>query len=1020
MRSFYQTVWGGVCGLAVAVLAAVPAAAVWAQVGPSTALVQTQNKSPAPPAWHGPHLLSPEARQPIQIARVSVQTEIVGQAARSQIEVVFKNPNAQVLEGELLFPLADGQSITGFALDIGGEMRPAVPVEKAKGQQIFEDVVRQRVDPALLEKTQGNQYKLRVYPLPAQGERRVSIELIETLPLRQGQALYRLPLQWPQTLAKVDVRVRMPGVRAEALQPGRGLIGAQVRTADGGAELLWTQSDWQVRQPMDLNIQLGTAPTTASQTFDGQTFFYAELPLPADFTTAPLPLPRPQRLGLVWDASGSAALRDVPRELALLDGLMAAWSSKGEGDLLVDLVLARERPQAPQRFVVKQGNWRALREVLERVAYDGATAEGALVAVPGCDLNLLFSDGVTNFGPTVKTLSPQVPMHTVQSSAGADGAWLRQQAQASGGQWLDLSRTTPAQAVKLLTQSRGRIKAWRGEGVSSVVFASRQPDTGRVQFAGVLTEAATTVTLELETASGKPRTLSVPLRAQDHGALAASRWAAMTMEALEAERGEHKGDIVRLGKRFGLASSQTSLIVLDSVYDYVQHEIAPPASLRARYEVLLAQKWQQKQQSDRQHLDAVVRRFQNRITWYELNHLAPADREAEVTNRRQRDDRAELAPDDIRLPRAPLGSVAPTAPALPNSLPLQSMPLPAPPPAPVASAAAMASAGGAQVAPALAKPAAGAGTGTAARGSTLSLSTWQASDSFSRRMQAATVEQAYAMYLQERPSRRNSAAFFVDSAEVFFDKGADDLGVRVLSNLAEISAEHRALLRVLAYRLQQAKRTDLALPLLARVCELAPNEPQSWRDWGLALAEMGQTQTAVDALWRVVSQPWDSRFRDVDQTALAELNAIIHAAPKEAALDVSKIDPRLRKHLPLGLRIVLRWDADNTDIDLHVLEPSGEEAMFSSPRTLQGGKVSADVTGGYGPEEYALRKPQPGTYTVRANFYGHRQQTVSNATTVQAEVTTDFGTPAQQTRTLTLRLSGRASLVEIGRVTVAP
>lgn len=287
-------------------------------------------------------------------------------------------------------------------------------------------------------------------------------------------------------------------------------------------------------------------------------------------------------------------------------------------------------------------------------------------------------------------------------------------------------------------------------------------------------------------------------------------------------------------------------------------------------------------------------------------------------------------------------------------------------------------------------------------------------------MQSASAEQAYALYLQERPSRSNSAAFFLESAEVFFAKGADELGVRVLSNLAEISAEHRALLRVLAYRLQQAKHPDLALPLLARVCELAPNEPQSWRDWGLALAQLGQTQAAVDALWRVVSQPWDGRFRDVDQTTLAELNALIAAAPKDAVLDLSKIDPRLIKHLPLGLRIVLRWDADNTDIDLHVVEPSGEEAMYSRPLTQQGGKVSADVTGGYGPEEYALRKPQPGTYKVKAQFFGHRQQTVSNATTVQAEVTTDFGTPAQQTQILTLRLSGPTSLAEIGTVTVRP
>jgi len=115
---------------------------------------------------------------------------------------------------------------------------------------------------------------------------------------------------------------------------------------------------------------------------------------------------------------------------------------------------------------------------------------------------------------------------------------------------------------------------------------------------------------------------------------------------------------------------------------------------------------------------------------------------------------------------------------------------------------------------------------------------------------------------------------------------------------------------------------------------------------------------------------------------------------------------------------VLRWDADNTDMDLHVLEPSGEEAMFAHPLTDQGGKMSADVTGGYGPEEYALRHPLPGVYRVRAKFFGHRQQTVSNATTVQAQVSTQFGTPQQQDQWLTLRLNGAGQIVDIGSVNV--
>ena len=984
-----------------------------AQVGPSTAVRPPSGERLMSPPRPGPRMVSPQARQPIQIARVDVKAEVVGQAARSQIEIVFKNPNAQVLEGELVFPLADGQSVSGFALNINGEMRPAVPVEKAKGQQVFEDVIRRGVDPALLEKTQGNNYKLRVYPLPAQGERRVSIELIETLPLQQGQALYRLPLQWPQAIGQVNVQVRLPGVVGRQVQAGRGLSGAELRPlgeAGGGSELVWRQTDFRAQQPVELSVNLGATPYSATQSFDGQMFFYAEVPLPAQPAA---PAPRPQRLGLIWDASGSTAKRDLPRELALLDGLFKTWTQGSGQALTVDLVLARDTAQAPQPFVVRQGDWRELRTALERVAYDGATSANALVAVPGCDLNLLFSDGLSNFGPAVKALSTQAPLHAIQSSASADTAWLRHQAEASGGQLIDLTRTQPAAAIKRLTQGSIWVKDWQGAGVRDVVLNSRSPDSGRLQLAGVLTELQSTLRLTLISATGQAQQVQVPLRAQQQGALAASRWAAMTLDELEAQRGGREGDILRLGQRFGLASSQTSLIVLDSVNDYVTHEITPPSSLRASYEQMLARKWTQKRGADQQHLDQVAARFQRRLAWYERDHVAESAKRRAAAEE-QRNAQRERAAD----------AAAASANGMVASRPAPAFAAPSPAPAPVAPRAPAPAVRVAELSNHLNADAAKTvgETSSAPLGgpATLSLSTWQASEAFSRRMQAASAEEAYAIYLQERPSRSNSAAFFLESAEVFFAKGADALALRVLSNLAEISAEHRALMRVMAYRLQQAQRGDLALPVLARVKELAPNEPQSWRDWGLALAAQGHTQAAIDALWQVVSRPWDGRFRDVDQTALAELNALVALAPKAAGLDLSKIDPRLLKHLPLGLRIVLRWDADNTDMDLHVVEPSGEEAMFSHALTAQGGKVSADVTGGYGPEEYALRRPLPGSYKVRAKFYGHRQQTVANATTVQAEVTTGFGTPGQQTRLLTLRLSGQGDVVDIGSINVSP
>src|SRR5690606_37558320 len=126
-------------------------------------------------------------------------------------ELVLFNPNGLELQAELQFPLREGQTVTGFALDIDGQLREAVPVEKSKGRQVFEDVVRGRVDPALLEATQGHHHKLHVYPLPPKGQRRVVLEIREAVPA-SAQPVWRLPLQWGGAVGELEVAVQVAGV----------------------------------------------------------------------------------------------------------------------------------------------------------------------------------------------------------------------------------------------------------------------------------------------------------------------------------------------------------------------------------------------------------------------------------------------------------------------------------------------------------------------------------------------------------------------------------------------------------------------------------------------------------------------------------------------------------------------------------------------------------------------------------------------------------------------------------------
>ncbi len=1037
--------------LLAALIAASASAPLWAQTAPAIA---------APPPPPVPRFVVPLGGAPIELADYRQDISIVGQTVQTRLTLQLHNPNPRVLEGELQFPLAAGQTVTGFALDIDGQLRRAVPVAKAKGLQVFEDTIRGRVDPALLEATAGNQYKLRVYPLPPQGRRTVVLDIAQALPAGDGRpAPLLVPLGLDGLPARqASLRVRMAGMApsgvhwslrglpADALQLQPGTAG------DGGSQLLMAPRPLTATAQLALTLALPAGTPVQAAHFDGEDFVYAEIPTPG----GSLPRQAPRRVALVWDASGSAAQRRLASEFAVMDALFARWQN-----LQVRLYVLRDRLEAPVDFEVRGGQWRALRERLQAEPFDGATQLGA-VQLPreAADLALLFSDGHANFGER-RPPTFGMPVFVLQSSLGSESAALRAVAEAGGGALVDLLQAGTAQAVQRVLTDVPRLAELRSSAGRQWVAASRQGVAGRIAVAGIASEAQGTLEAVFQLPGGRESVQRVrwqlaapqatarrqanpasaqpaiagPLPEDDAGApLPAWRWAMLQLDELALRPELHRAEIERLGQRFGLATRETSLIVLDTLADYLRHRIEPPAGpLRSAWQQQIGQQQATAQRQQQDHLAQLLRRFQERQAWWatEFPKDAPAEarRDAregaiaiggEQAVQRQLRARPEAAgPADARRPAAP-----------PMAAP---MPAPAPVAQPVAPALAesraAAPAAPATLAGRLAKsaeladraaPGAAPGNSAEQPAASIALSQWVPDAPYARRLRAAAPKDRYAVYLDERPGRLNSSAFFLDAADLFFAQGDAALGLRVLSNLAEMELENRALLRILGYRLLQAQQAALAVPVFERVREIAPHEPQSSRDLGLALADAQQWQAAADALWLTASTRWEGgRFPDIDITALGELNALIAKARRQgAAINVSAMDPRLLVNLPLGLRVVLAWDADNTDIDLYVTDPNGEQAFYGHQRTRQGGRMSADFTGGYGPEEFALRKPKPGVYTVSARFFGHRQQVLAPATTLMLRLSTGFGTAAEHEQRVMLRLSGAGEVVKVGEFRV--
>jgi Ca-activated chloride channel family protein len=146
---------------------------------------------------------------PLNIKYHRVKAEITNTVAVTRIDQAFANPNPRVLEGTYIFPLADDVAVQRFSMFMDGKEVKGELLDKDKARQIYEDYVRKMKDPALLEYVGSRMFKARVFPIPANGEVRITLDYTQAIPVKSGLATYRYPLNTekfsPKPLEEVTV-----------------------------------------------------------------------------------------------------------------------------------------------------------------------------------------------------------------------------------------------------------------------------------------------------------------------------------------------------------------------------------------------------------------------------------------------------------------------------------------------------------------------------------------------------------------------------------------------------------------------------------------------------------------------------------------------------------------------------------------------------------------------------------------------------------------------------------------------
>jgi tetratricopeptide (TPR) repeat protein len=694
-------------------------------------------------------------------------------------------------------------------------------------------------------------------------------------------------------------------------------------------------------------------------------------------------------LRIYWDKSRSrrdhdhqAEYRRVREAIAALKPERIEWVAFSSGE--------------PERALLKDAD-EAVRRA-SALRYGGATSFGKIAGDAPARNCLLVSDGRPTIDGTPAAALP-CRLFTV-ATQGADMARLGAMAQASGGQ--------------LVTADRKAVD-WLSPAVTAVLG----PDGRRLEFTSLpAAPGEWRVAAKAPATTGPVRVMvgdvaigrnvdPDPARFDGEGSL----MAAASLAALDSATDRPR--FIALSRRYSVASPTMSFVVLEQPEDYVTNKIAPPANYtrRREWEELAAEAEEDLADAKAGRLAVVRKEWAEQVAWWERKF--------------------DLRPRPVVRYNKTVGSAA--LPSVRNEPPPASAPPPPPPPPPPEperdgdESTAELVVTGTRIPHAnldSASPVSVVGNADANQRASrpdvrIAVSAWRPDRDSLNAFDADPA--AFARVFPEWDKKAGGVpAFYLDTADWLDRRGKRAEALETLMSALDLPTANEITVGMVAARLERWGLIDEAIALRERQAALDPEHPQPKRLLALALAKRGtkaDLDRAIRLLTEIALNPVDGNWEGIDMIALVEANALI---PRYRAMGGKvDLDSSLIRNLDSDVRIVIDWTSDAVDIDLWVDQPNGERAIYNHNRTSIGGHLSNDMTEGYGPEEYFIRRGAIGRYSVTADVYASDRIDPNGVSRITAHLFRDWGRPNQRVESIDLDLqSGKADKVKIGTLRV--
>lgn len=500
----------------------------------------------------------------LELRALTVDVSISSGMAVTSVEHIFFNSSDEQQEGTFRFPAPDGVMVTGLAMEIDGRLMEGEFVERIKARQVYEEIVDEMQDPALLEWQEGGWFGLRVFPIEAQSEKRVVLRYTAPLtPSVEGYE-YRYLATPPQ-----DSQVGAFSLRVD------NKVVAKVTGMDRARDVV-------------LHFPKTTVPKVVSEQ-QADASFRALTFSPNWDTQGSTAKQGPRNFVIALDSSRSA-LENRQLSIDLIEMLLAELTSEDRFALFAHDIGVHEATAG--LVPASADNIEAALRFSEELEFDGASDlaatlqhAGTIAAATNAQV-IYIGDGTPTWGQTktadllevAKGLGSAPLFAAVVGRGASSELWSELTASQSGTVLRPQTRSDAKRHAFFLASASTmpRLEQVKVVEVEGLEIFPRKPRTlfyGETMTVLVRAQGPMPTGLQLRgRMDGAEFAETLDLDDGPWGKHVGRRWARHEISRLQPDPA-NKPTIVELSRKFGVLSKHTSLLVLESEEAYRQHQI---------------------------------------------------------------------------------------------------------------------------------------------------------------------------------------------------------------------------------------------------------------------------------------------------------------------------------------------------------------------------------------------------------------------------------------------------------------